>query len=78
MASGHCEIQKHSKCSGRFALPLDGDIFQRAHLVHLHARRVHGWDIENLRIGCYWCHAVYMHNNGGCEKIVPAKVTHEA
>lgn len=73
LAGGRCEIQKHSKCSGRYTLPLTGDIFNRAHLVHLHARRVYGWDIENLRIGCYWCHAVFMHANGGCEKIVSAK-----
>lgn len=48
-------------------------MFERAHLVHLQAKRVHGWGIENLHIGCYECHIIYMHNNGGREKIVPAK-----
>jgi hypothetical protein len=73
MAGGRCELRKHSKCTRERVLPKEGSVFDRAHLVHLQAKRVHGWDIENLRIGCYFCHMVYMHQNGGAEKVVPAK-----
>lgn len=73
MAGGRCEIRKHSMCLWARILLREGSLFERAHLVHLKAKRVHGWPIDNLRIGCYWCHIQYLHN-GGTEKIVPAKV----
>lgn len=74
-AGGRCQLRKHSKCSRDRVLPSEGDIFERAHLVHLKAKRVHGWAQENLCIGCYNCHIVYLHQNGGAEKIIPAKET---
>lgn len=71
-SAGRCEIRKSDRCI-RGVLPSEGSLYERAHLVHLRAKRVHGWSPENLVIGCYFCHIVYMHQNGGSNKIVPAK-----
>lgn len=71
-SSGRCEIRKSKDCN-RSVLPSEGSIYERAHLVHIHAKRVHGWAPENLLIGCYACHIIYLHQNGGADKIVPAK-----
>lgn len=68
-AGGLCQIRKHARCSRNAVLPSEGDLFVRAHLVHLKAKRVHGWAPENLAIGCYWCHIESLHN----PKSVPAK-----
>lgn len=73
IAEGRCELRKHSKCSQDRVLPKEGSVFERAHLVHLKAKRVHGWGKDNLRLGCYFCHMIFLHANGGCEKVVPAK-----
>ena len=60
MAHGRCELRMHADCLGQH-LPWAGHVFVRAHLVHLRGRVRGGWDIENLRIGCYLCHIIEMH-----------------
>lgn len=55
-AHGRCELVPNCRW-----LPKDGDLFTRAHLVHLRAKRVHGWGMENLAIGCY-THHMASHN----------------
>jgi hypothetical protein len=67
-SAGRCELSLPG-CSGR-VLPFDGSIFDRWHLVHIHARRRFGWGLENLCGGCFWCHT-RSHNCGG--KPVPKK-----
>lgn len=68
---GRCEIRKHPQCRAG-VLPKDGSVIERWHLVHLKAKRVHGWGRANLAGGCYNCHILYMHNAGG--KPCPPKV----
>lgn len=53
-AEGKCELGLKG-CKGGF-LPWDGDVFTRAHLVHLRARRRFGWGENNLALGCPCCH----------------------
>lgn len=54
-AGGKCELRLKGCYGG--VLPWDGDVFERAHLVHLRARRRFGWNPEtNLALGCAWCH----------------------
>lgn len=55
-ANGMCEL-----CLAPNWRPLDGDLFTRAHLVHLHGRRRFGWGMDNLCIGCYRCHIELAH-----------------
>lgn len=71
-SGGRCELRKSKDCN-RNVMPSEGSIYERAHLVHLQAKRVHGWAPENLALGCYACHIIFMHQNGGCDKIVPKK-----
>ena len=70
-SGGRCEIRKHPQCLTG-VLPSEGYITARWHLVHLQAKRVHGWDRSNLKGGCYFCHIEYLHNAGG--KPCPPKV----
>ena len=73
-AQGRCELRLHKDCSGERVLPWGGDVFHRAHLVHLHGKRRFGWteaDGNTLLIGCYWCHIVSQHSQGIA--IVPPK-----
>lgn len=60
-AAGLCELRLMENCSGDRVLPWEGDIFTRAHLVHLKAKRRFGWGLENLAIGCACCHLEGMH-----------------
>jgi hypothetical protein len=72
-AGGRCELSLHPQhLSG--VLPYTGDIFERAHLVHVRSRGAGGtWEPENLKIGCYWCHIISLHQYGGATKPVPPK-----
>ena len=63
-AAGLCELRLVENCSGGRILPWEGDIWNRAHLVHLKAKRRFGWNLENLKLGCYGCHIEGMHNQG--------------
>ena len=65
-SGGRCEIHKHPLCSGYRILPSEGNIFKRWHLVHLKAKRVHGWARENLCGGCWYCHLISLHNPKPC------------
>jgi hypothetical protein len=69
-ARGRCELNLGPKCI-KGVLPFTGDIFERWHLVHIHAKRRFGWGLDNLCGGCFWCHTD-SHNAGG--KPIPAKV----
>ena len=60
---GCCELNLSHPPSNR-VYPKEGDVLQRWHLVHLKAKRVHGWGRENLAGGCYQCHIVEMHQKG--------------
>lgn len=62
---GLCQLRIDKKrCSGDRVLPLDGDLFERWHLVHRHAKRRFGFDQgDALRGGCYWCHE-WVHHKG--------------
>lgn len=63
-AEGRCELHLHERCTPG-VLPYEGDVFVRAHLVHLKSRGAGGdWSQENLRIGCYFCHIIAMHTQG--------------
>lgn len=63
----HCRERAHAMCeSGESPrclvgpLPLDGDVFTRGHLAHLHGKRRFGWmesDIQKHRWFCYFCHS---------------------
>jgi hypothetical protein len=61
-AQGRCELRLDDRCQG--AVPWDGEVFVRAHLVHLRARRIHGWSLSNVCIGCYHCHIELAHTKG--------------
>jgi hypothetical protein len=48
-------------------LPFGGSIYERWHLVHLHAKRRFGWTEaqgNTLMGGCYACHILAMHTQG--------------
>jgi hypothetical protein len=62
-SGGHCQLNLSPHCRPHI-LPRGGDVFTRWHLVHLKAKRVHGWGRENLRGGCYECHIIEMHTKG--------------
>ena len=63
-AGGRCELKLIEGCSGDRILPWDGDVWTRAHLVHLRAKRRFGWQIDNLKLGCFACHIEGMHQQG--------------
>ena len=64
-ADGRCELRLHKDCSGERVLPWGGDVFERAHLVHLKSRGAGGmWEASNLVIGCFACHIGSMHIEG--------------
>jgi hypothetical protein len=76
-AGGLCELRIHDGCSKDRILPWAGDIFERAHLVHLHGKRRFGWREDPstgqaLLIGCYCCHIVAAHQQS-VEIIVPER-----
>lgn len=63
-AGGCCELNLGPKCI-KGVLPLDGDVFERAHLVHVRSRGAGGtWEMSNLRLGCPQCHLGYHHTTG--------------
>ena len=54
-------------------LPLNGDVFTRAHLAHIKSRGAGGGDtFENTRTRCFRCHIELEHIQGG-GKPCPAK-----
>lgn len=61
---GRCELNLSPRHQPQ-VLPKEGSIFERWHLVHRKAKRVHGWGRENLCGGCYACHIECLHNAGG-------------
>ena len=68
-AGGLCELRLHDGCSKDRILPWAGDIFERAHLVHLHGKRRFGWREDPstgqaLLLGCYCCHIIANHLHG--------------
>ncbi len=62
-SQGCCQLRLSPTCTGRM-LPKEGWVLGRWHLVHLKAKRVHGWARDNLCGGCYQCHIVEMHTKG--------------
>lgn len=67
ICGGKCELRLHEKCSRNRVLPLEGDLFERFHLVHDGAKRRFGWPTEGprrMRGGCYWCHIEAVHTKG--------------
>lgn len=60
---GMCQLRLMPDCQVG-PLPFDGGIRERAHLVHLRARRRFGWGRENLTLGCARCHLDGMHTKG--------------
>lgn len=63
-SGGHCELNLMPNCFVG-VLPWDGETpWDHGHLVHIKARRVHGWDLSNLRWGCPCCHLDGMHRLG--------------
>jgi hypothetical protein len=65
LSGGKCEL-RFPGCSGRI-LPFTGSVFERWHLVHMHAKRRFGWPVEGpdrMRGGCYHCHIECMHQKG--------------
>lgn len=71
-AGGRCELNLVPECI-KGVLPFVGDVLYRAHLVHIGAKRRHGTSLANSKIGCYPCHIVGIHQQGGKGKIVPKK-----
>lgn len=65
-AGGCCELRMDAQCLTG-PLPFDGeDEYRRGHLVHLGARRRHGWSMENCVWGCWRCHLIALHNPKPC------------
>jgi hypothetical protein len=62
-ANGLCELRFSPQCSRDRALPLDGDLFERMHLVHRHGKRRFGFDQPDLACGCFHCHQL-VHQKG--------------
>jgi hypothetical protein len=60
-AQGMCQLQLVQECLGY--APLNGDGVHQGHLVHIKAKRVHGWGMDNLLWGCWVCHA-FQHAGG--------------
>jgi 5-methylcytosine-specific restriction endonuclease McrA len=59
---GLCQLQLHKRCSGSMVLPYRGNVFVRAHLVHIKSRGAGGsWELSNLLIGCPNCHLGSVH-----------------
>lgn len=70
-AQGICELQISPLCLVG-PLPLEGDLFQRMHLCHLHGKRRFGWfenDVQRHLCGCFYCHQ-WQHCGG---KPIPSK-----
>src|ERR1039458_3528835 len=54
---GCCQWEENGmKCSK--LLPVDGDIFTRAHMAHIKNKRNYGDTLENIRILCYQHHMI--------------------
>lgn len=63
-AGGCCELKLGPECQ-KGVLPFDGDVFERAHLVHIRSRGAGGtWEMNNLKLGCPRCHLGYHHTEG--------------
>lgn len=67
-AGGMCELRQSDQCLGG-PLPLEGDLFQRGHLSHLHGKRRYGWmesGIQKHQWSCWVCHQDHhQHTKGG-------------
>jgi 5-methylcytosine-specific restriction endonuclease McrA len=69
---GRCQFvvrdRTGEKCNK--SLSLDGDLYTRAHMAHIKAKRNGGDSIDNVRLMCYFHHIVVEHGGG---KVVPSK-----
>lgn len=64
LTGGMCKLNKSPLCI-RGVLPKEGYCpFDHWHLVHLGAKRRHGWGLDNLTGGCWHCHLVVLHSYG--------------
>ena len=66
-AHGVCELRLHPNCPGERPLPLEGGLYTRGHLVHLHGKRRFGFresEQQSLLWGCGWCHCISLHHYG--------------
>ena len=63
-AMGLCELDRHLGCCGGKRWPLEGDLRERGHLVHLRNRRMWGWGAQNVCWGCPHGHLDLMHTKG--------------
>jgi hypothetical protein len=70
-SGGRCEVPVEDRAPDHMegVLPEFGDVRERWHLVHIKAKRVHGWGRTNLCGGCPPCHR-WLHNG---KKPVPSK-----
>lgn len=60
---GRCQfIENGVKCNKW--LPLDGTVFQRAHMAHIGSKRLVGDALETTRVLCYTHHIVVEHGGG--------------
>jgi len=69
---GRCELNLAHPPNNR-VYPSEGNVRIRWHLVHLRAKRVHGWGRANLAGGCFQCHIVEMHRKGRKPDILAVK-----
>jgi hypothetical protein len=63
-ARGRCQLDAHLHCCGGMALPWEGGIRERGHLVHLRNKRMYGWGPENVAWGCPHGHLDLCHTKG--------------
>lgn len=67
---GRCQFVENGVKCNKF-LPLEGTVFQRAHMMHTVGRGRGGSDVaSNVSVGCYFHHIVVEHSGG---KVVPPK-----
>lgn len=65
-AGGLCELRLAPNCARDAVLPFEGEVFQRAHLCHMKAKRRFGWresEYQVLKLGCPACH-LFQHSGG--------------
>lgn len=72
-SGGRCELNISPECIVG-VLPKEGSSpWDHWHLVHIKSKRVYGWSRDNLCGGCWKCHLIGLHVEGGGGKIVPSK-----
>lgn len=62
-AGGMCELRLDDSCQIG-PLPWSGPLRVRGHLVHLRNKRMWGWGLENVCLGCARCHLDLHHVKG--------------